>query len=115
MKMMTGFSQNKEYERSGQFASQAVDNIRTVVALGRIQSFISEYAQALKVTNMPAIVSYSSILSLDPCVCCLSHHRQAPARALKKIAWVQGITFGFSEFSLFAVRGRCHIDSRFLK
>jgi ATP-binding cassette subfamily B (MDR/TAP) protein 1 len=75
LKVMTGFSQTTEYEKSSEYASQAVDNIRTVLALGRIKAFYSEYVNALI----------------------------APGRSIKKVAWVQGVSFGFSEFCTFAV------------
>ena len=75
LKVMTGFSQTKAYEKSSHYASTAIDNIRTVIALGRIQGFLDEYMDALR----------------------------APASKIKRIALVQGCTFGVTEFSLFAV------------
>ena len=64
LRVMTGFSSTKEYEKSSNFATQAVDNIRTVVALGRIRKFYDDYMQALAV----------------------------PAQKIKRVAWVQGVS-----------------------
>ncbi len=48
MKLMTGFSQNKEFEESSKYAGQAIDHIRTVLALGRTQAFFDGYQRALQ-------------------------------------------------------------------
>ena len=51
----------KAYETSGQMASEAVGNIRTVVALGMADDFIVDYqallAQPLKETDRKAVVT----------------------------------------------------------
>jgi ATP-binding cassette, subfamily B (MDR/TAP), member 1 len=75
LKVMTGFSQSKAYEKSSHYAAQAVDNIRTVVALGRLRGFYEEYVAALKL----------------------------PTSGIQRVAWVQGACFGVTEFCMFAV------------
>ena len=48
MKLMTGFSQSKEFEDSSKFAGQAVEHIRTVLSLGRTQAFFDGYMRELQ-------------------------------------------------------------------
>eukprot|EP00043_Microstomoeca_roanoka_P013304 m.130297 g.130297 ORF g.130297 m.130297 type:complete len:1336 (+) comp15719_c0_seq1:159-4166(+) len=74
-RMISGFSTGKAFERSGKFASLAVEEVRTVAALGRLDSFVKDYFETL---------SY-------------------PSSVMRKTAQIQGITFAFSEFCTFAV------------
>lgn len=47
-KLMTGFNTGKAYSRSGKFASQAVEHVRTVASLGRLNAFVDEYFRTLE-------------------------------------------------------------------
>lgn len=75
LKLMTGYSQAKEYEKSSKFASEAVENIRTVLSLGRVSSFLDHYDFELSI----------------------------PARKAIRVSFVQGVMFGVSEFCLFGI------------
>lgn len=44
---MTGFDTGKAYSRSGKFASQAVEHVRTVASLGRLNAFVDDYLHTL--------------------------------------------------------------------
>jgi hypothetical protein len=68
-KLMAGFADGKAYEQSGKFASQAIEHVRDVAALGRLESFVADYFHTL----------------------------DYPTKATKRRAHVQGLTFGFSE------------------
>lgn len=46
-RMITGFSGTKDFDQSSLFASQAVENIRTVASLGQLGYFFASYAQVL--------------------------------------------------------------------
>lgn len=46
-KLMSGFRTNDAYSRSAKFASQAVEHIRTVASLGRLDAFVDDYLQTL--------------------------------------------------------------------
>ena len=74
-KMVSGFSTGKAFERSGKFASIAVEEVRTVASLGRLDSFVRDYFATL----------------------------DYPSSVMKKTAQIQGLTFAFSEFCTFAV------------
>ncbi|EDQ92058.1 uncharacterized protein MONBRDRAFT_19578 [Monosiga brevicollis MX1] len=74
-KLMSGFADTKAYERSGKFASQAIEHVRDVAALGRLNAFVEDYFRTLA----------------------------GPTKATKRQAQVQGLTFGFTEASIFAV------------
>eukprot|EP00045_Choanoeca_perplexa_P017639 m.260542 g.260542 ORF g.260542 m.260542 type:complete len:1285 (+) comp17591_c0_seq13:3177-7031(+) len=74
-KLMSGFADGKAYEQSGKFASQAIEHVRDVAALGRLEAFVDDYFHTL----------------------------DYPTRVTKRRAHVQGLTFGFSEASLFAI------------
>eukprot|EP00730_Choanoeca_flexa_P008619 TRINITY_DN12512_c1_g1_i10.p1 TRINITY_DN12512_c1_g1~~TRINITY_DN12512_c1_g1_i10.p1 ORF type:complete len:536 (+),score=85.02 TRINITY_DN12512_c1_g1_i10:218-1609(+) len=74
-KLMSGFSSGKAYERSGKFASQSIEHVRDVAALGRLEAFVSDYVATL----------------------------EYPTQITKRTAHIQGVTFGFSEFSVFAL------------
>jgi hypothetical protein len=50
-KLNSGFTTNKAYVRSGKFASQAVENVRTVASLGRLNTFFNDYLRALALPN----------------------------------------------------------------
>lgn len=45
---MTGFNTGKAYNRSGKFASQAVEHVRTVASLGRLNAFVDDYLRTLE-------------------------------------------------------------------
>eukprot|EP00049_Salpingoeca_infusionum_P008659 m.143059 g.143059 ORF g.143059 m.143059 type:complete len:1275 (+) comp14078_c0_seq2:641-4465(+) len=75
MRLMTGFSTGKAYEKSGKFASEAVEHVRTVAALGRLDSFVNEYFHTL----------------------------DYPTKVTRRTAQVQGLTFGLTEFFVFAI------------
>lgn len=70
-KLMSGFADGKAYEQSGKFASQAIEHVRDVAALGRLEAFVSDYFGTL----------------------------EYPTRTSKRKAHIQGLTFGFSEAS----------------
>eukprot|EP00047_Mylnosiga_fluctuans_P015769 m.49151 g.49151 ORF g.49151 m.49151 type:complete len:1362 (+) comp6094_c0_seq1:38-4123(+) len=75
MKLMSGFGNNKHYEESWQLAGQNIENIRTVLALGRGPSAYAAYRAAL-------------------------HKLQGISH---KQAQVQGIAFGVTEFAMFGI------------
>ena len=51
MKAMAGSSNDEEYEKSGEFGNQAVENIRTVLAMGKVKEYLTLYeAQLAKAT-----------------------------------------------------------------
>eukprot|EP00054_Salpingoeca_dolichothecata_P020503 m.129396 g.129396 ORF g.129396 m.129396 type:complete len:1316 (+) comp23639_c0_seq1:107-4054(+) len=75
MKIMSGFDKATEFEESGRFSAEAVENIRTVAALGRLNSFLSNYVGSLK----------------------------APIKNMYRRAHIQGLAFGFGEMMLFGV------------
>ena len=68
--MMSGFASGKAYERSGKFASQAIERVRDVAALGRLTSFVDDYIRTL----------------------------DYPTSVTKKTAQISGLTFGLTEF-----------------
>ncbi|EGD76002.1 multidrug resistance protein [Salpingoeca rosetta] len=70
-KMISGFSTGKAFERSGKFASIAVEEVRTVA----FPCFVQDYYATL----------------------------EYPSSVMKKTAQIQGLTFAFSEFCVFAV------------
>ena len=70
-KVMAGFADGKAYEQSGKFASQAIEHVRDVAALGRLEAFVGDYFHTL----------------------------DYPTKVTKRRAHVQGLTFGFSEAS----------------
>eukprot|EP00730_Choanoeca_flexa_P006144 TRINITY_DN12095_c3_g2_i4.p1 TRINITY_DN12095_c3_g2~~TRINITY_DN12095_c3_g2_i4.p1 ORF type:complete len:1304 (+),score=400.93 TRINITY_DN12095_c3_g2_i4:47-3958(+) len=74
-KLMSGFASGKAYERSGKFASQAIEHVRDVAALGRLEAFVDDYV---------ATLAY-------------------PTQITKRTAHIQGATFGFSEFGMFGI------------
>ena len=46
-KVTAGMGNSEAYTRSGQFASQSVEHLRTVVALGRLETFVDAYIHTL--------------------------------------------------------------------
>ncbi|EGD72703.1 ATP-binding cassette transporter subfamily B member 1 [Salpingoeca rosetta] len=74
-KMISGFSTGKAFERSGKFASLAVEEVRTVASLGRLDTFVQDYFDTLVL----------------------------PSAVMKKTAQIQGLAFGFAQFCMFAV------------
>jgi len=43
MKAMAGSSNDDDYEKSGEFGNQAVENIRTVLAMGKVKEYLTMY------------------------------------------------------------------------
>jgi ATP-binding cassette, subfamily B (MDR/TAP), member 1 len=74
---MMGFNQNarKSYEQAGSIASEAVDNVRTVIAVNQEDAFLNDYHVALEV----------------------------PTAAASRNAHVSGFAFGFGEGMVFLV------------
>lgn len=50
-RLMAGFHTNEAYSRSAKFASLAVEQIRTVAALGRLEAFVDDYLHTLDYPN----------------------------------------------------------------
>lgn len=46
-KLMAGFHSNEAYSRSAKFASLAIEQIRTVASLGRLEAFVDDYLHTL--------------------------------------------------------------------
>jgi len=47
MKAMAGSSNDEDYEKSGEFGNQAVENIRTVLAMGKVKEYLTVYESHL--------------------------------------------------------------------
>ena len=77
MKVMMGFNQKARaaYEQSGSIASEAVDNVRTVISVNQEDAFMRDYHVALEV----------------------------PTKAAVRNAHISGLTFGFGEMNVFFV------------
>jgi len=74
MNMNSGLK--KAYEQSGHIASEAIENVRTVSSLGRQETFIGDYGEALEV----------------------------PEKAGSKAAWTSGFAYGFAETITFLIQ-----------
>ena len=77
MRVMMGFNQKarKSYEQSGAIASEAVDNVRTVLSVNQEDAFMKDYSLALEV----------------------------PLKAAVRNAHISGAAFGFGELNVFLV------------
>lgn len=72
MKMMSGFSEFEDYEASGLYATHAIENIHTVLAMGKVREYHGMYMSEL----------------------------QKVSPKLRKTAWTSGISFGTSKLAL---------------
>lgn len=48
-KLVGGLQSGEAYTRSAKFASQAIEHIRTVASLGRLEAFVDDYLQTLAI------------------------------------------------------------------
>ena len=48
-KLIGGLQSGEAYTRSAKFAGQAIENIRTVASLGRLDAFVDDYLQTLAI------------------------------------------------------------------
>lgn len=73
--VVTGFVTGKHFERSGKFAGEVIEHVRTVASMGRLQNFVEDY--------------YGMLVE--------------PSRKMRRTAQVQGLAFGFTEFAMLAI------------
>jgi hypothetical protein len=104
---MTGFNTGKAYSRSGKFASQAVEHVRTVASLGRLNAFVDEYFRTLEYPikvrlgrhahgSARAYFCFGPFANGSRFTCFLT-------QVTRRSAHVSGLTFGITEFFMFGI------------